>query len=452
MDDENVGIAGSPKPPDAARLTVNPSGTPEAEGALPCGVCGAPNLVNSRFCPQCGSPVGKDADLIARAARAAVPDVVDRMLREKYKDQKSVELETAELIAERTMKWAKALGFFLGIPALLIAAIFSFIGIKTYGDVSATLDKVTVARTALEASQKQLESTQTKGAQLAGEVENAAGRIRKLSEEAATLSTELAGARTRLAAIPQIEQRQRDIEVDLKNIKSYVLRDSSAVPQDRRRKLDTLISQYRTYLNERGLPGPAKVPEVTTEGDRRGMISYYLPDKGQIVIDKRAIDDDGVVLREFTHHYLLSVTPFKMSGEEADAVESTVAFYLPASFLKDPAIGGIAAKNLGHPRRYFVNLNNEKTFAEFESLPREQRPHDGAEILGAMLWNVRDVAGRERADTILIRTWIEFAKPSNKADSVQDFFKLYLRHARTALDQATASRVASVFARRGMPL
>ena len=50
--------------------------------AAACAVCGAPNRGTGRFCSECGSPLGKDSELVARAVRATVPEAVDRALRE----------------------------------------------------------------------------------------------------------------------------------------------------------------------------------------------------------------------------------------------------------------------------------------------------------------------------------------------------------------------------------
>lgn len=438
---------------DSPGITDGPGAADETTA---CAVCGAPNSGGSRFCSRCGSAVGEESERIARAVRAAVPEAVDRVLRDNGRPVEPT---------ERTMKWAMTLGFFIGLPVLMVAAILGFIGVKIYSDLNATLEKVTVARAALETSHKQLESSQSRGAQLTGDIEGATARIRKMIEEATTLDAELTRARARLAVIPQIEQRQRALEADLNDIKASAGRDGPGVARDKSgadpragatRRFETLISQYRRYLEDCGLPRPATVPEITTRGEEKGAVSYYVAGKNQIVVDQRLIDDEGMVLREFTHHYLGRVTPVGTPDREAYArwyaLESTIAFYLPASFLKNPLVGAVAAKNLGQGSRYPFNLKSEKSVTEFRKLPKPQWPYAGAEILGAVLWSVRDAVGRETADGVLVKAWVEFAGSPSRSDVVDDFFRLYLARVRAALDASATAKVTSVLAERGVTI
>lgn len=100
-----------------------------------CSQCSTIVDAQDRFCRSCGLGQGVDAAAVASLIARILPERIDAVLKERFRDQKLVELETAELVAERAIKWLKTLGFFFGIPFLAVVAIFSFVGIKTWSDV-----------------------------------------------------------------------------------------------------------------------------------------------------------------------------------------------------------------------------------------------------------------------------------------------------------------------------
>lgn len=73
------------------------------------------------------------------------------VLEEKYKDQKSVELETSQAIAARLLDWAKTFGIIIGIPLTVLGALLGFFGIKSLSDI----------RTLADSGQKDLSKTVT---------------------------------------------------------------------------------------------------------------------------------------------------------------------------------------------------------------------------------------------------------------------------------------------------
>src|SRR4051794_24875155 len=100
-----------------------------------CPQCGTALQAGDRFCRQCGLEQHSDTAAINALITRILPARIDAALRERLREQKVVEVETAELLAERATKWLKALGFFLGIPIVLVAAIFSFFGIKGWSEL-----------------------------------------------------------------------------------------------------------------------------------------------------------------------------------------------------------------------------------------------------------------------------------------------------------------------------
>jgi len=54
-----------------------------------------------------------------------------------------LEIETAELVADRTLKWAKTFNFFVGIPVFVVILLFGFMGIKSWYDITNIRDHLT---------------------------------------------------------------------------------------------------------------------------------------------------------------------------------------------------------------------------------------------------------------------------------------------------------------------
>jgi hypothetical protein len=104
-----------------------------------------------------------------------LPARIDAALRDRLREQKLVEVETAELLAERAMKWLKTLAFFLGIPILLVIAIFSFFGIKAWSDLLDLQNNLTQPKLRLSQLTEQigkLESEQKSTAARQGKLED----------------------------------------------------------------------------------------------------------------------------------------------------------------------------------------------------------------------------------------------------------------------------------------
>src|SRR2546429_42129 len=95
---------------------------PHEESVATCPQCGAALGQGDRFCRGCGLELDGDQEKLFALIERIVPDRVDAALKVRLKEQKVVEIETAELLAERAVKWLKILGFLLGIPVILVVS------------------------------------------------------------------------------------------------------------------------------------------------------------------------------------------------------------------------------------------------------------------------------------------------------------------------------------------
>ena len=97
--------------------------------ARSCPQCGLAVGATDRFCAGCGLELRGDTEAISALVARMLPERIDAALKDRIREQKVVEVETAQLLAERAITWLKVFGFFLGIPVLLAVAIFSFVGV-----------------------------------------------------------------------------------------------------------------------------------------------------------------------------------------------------------------------------------------------------------------------------------------------------------------------------------
>jgi hypothetical protein len=236
---------------------------------LACTRCGTDVGRADRFCRNCGLERREDASTIEAYLSQIVPGRVDAALKERFKEQKIVEVETAELLAERAMKWLRAFGFFLGIPAVLFAAAFSFFGLKTYSDITRVANQAADLEKILAGPQQQLA---------------------RANRELVQLQADLASAKTTLGSqISQVGERQQSLEEELKTIATKVgvtFTPSSNLEPEHEKTILTAVMNFQTYLQSLGLlvhreevridvePGPS-----TADGK---AVAYY--DAGQRTI------------------------------------------------------------------------------------------------------------------------------------------------------------------------
>jgi uncharacterized coiled-coil protein SlyX len=103
-----------------------------------CLRCNNPSPEGKKFCADCGSPL----DLEAIRFEARVGKAVEETLNSKFKDQKFIQLETSQAIAERLQGWAKLFGFFVGLPFAMLLLIVSVFGIEKVSDLRELVDGV----------------------------------------------------------------------------------------------------------------------------------------------------------------------------------------------------------------------------------------------------------------------------------------------------------------------
>ena len=135
-----------------------------------CARCRSKNPDRNRFCGACGDPLDQNSIALKDANGLKLREQVQAILKDQYKDQKLLEIETAQAVATRVAEWGKLLGFFVGIPFALLVVTLGLVGIHSYSDFSS---KIASAQADIGAkitdAQKLAAKLQSDGAALSGE-------------------------------------------------------------------------------------------------------------------------------------------------------------------------------------------------------------------------------------------------------------------------------------------
>jgi hypothetical protein len=148
-------------------------------------------------------------------------------------------------------------------------------------------------------------------------------------------------------------------------------------------------------------------------------------------IDPRIMSDTFAILREYTHHILATTNstsrawkPEKLN--QNTAVESALADYFPASYLKEPRVGTITAQVIGYGP-FLRNLENDTEFREFN--PENDAPEEPyliSEAWSGAFWELRTRCGSQTIDPFLAEAWLRTKWNGDNLSQAQAFVKSLL--------------------------
>jgi hypothetical protein len=329
---------------------------------------------------------------------------VHAIIKEHYRDQKVVELETTQAIASRLSDWAKLFGFFVGIPIAALLLILGALGIKTYSDFSSQ-----VAKTQKDVS-KDLEDARTDAA--------------KLKTDGLSLAAEYGTLRAQFADTKALAEQVKGLSEKVDFIGE---------------KLGLALGTYQQYLEALGYRGTGTVSLEIDSTMESGLLSYYDPDRRKIVVSRKFAEDPIVVYREYSHHVLFS------SGIPNDpnsaywlyyAIESGLAWYFPCSFVNNPKPTTAATWDLSRKRR-FGDLKPDTGSAII----------DGTEIWGSAFWELRLTLGQMVADKLLFDTWFKLRPEEVQSDRGASFVRKLLD-----ANPSVQAQIRTIFTERGLAL
>jgi hypothetical protein len=388
---------------------------------IECTRCKAQNPDGKRFCGDCGGPLDPALVAMRELMGTTLREQVHEVVKEHYKDQKIVELETTQAIASRLLDWAKLLGFFVGIPIAILFLILGALGIKTYSDFSGQVDKAQKDITA------HLTDAQTRAAKLKADGE-------ALSTDYEKLRAQFADTK---ALAEQLETLSKKVDVIGEKLG---FTPSSKISAEARSRLETAFPKFQQYLRGLGYRGSADTISVDIrEKMETGALAYYDPDKRMMVIDSKHADDPVILYREYAHRVLYSLgTPSDPDSTFGFyyAIESGLAWYLPCSFVNSPKPTTAVAWDLTK-KRSFGELRPEIGSAM----------NNGTEIWGSAFWEMRVALGQDVVDKSLFDAWFKLRPEEARSDQGVSFVRKLMD-----IDRTHQAQIRAIFTRRGLAL
>ncbi|MBC5784041.1 zinc ribbon domain-containing protein [Ramlibacter sp. USB13] len=383
---------------------------------IQCPRCQAASPDGNRFCGACGFGLQPEAATVREYVDGAMRQQVEAAVAARFKDQKLLEVETAQAIAARLTDWAKLFGFFVGVPAALVLLVLAILGIKTYSDFTSQVQRAQAEVT------KKLETAGSSAEKLKGDSEKLALEYDKLS----------ARLRDTTAIAAQLDSLTRRVDQIGEKVG---ISPTSNVSASQKAQIQAAFTGYQQYLGELGYGQTKERVELDVRGDllqKQGAVAYYEPDKRRMVIDSKYVTEPIVLYREYMHHVLMGGRKLGNSPEHY-ALESGIAWYLPCSFVGRAETPAVSA----------WKLTNQRRFSEIRP-GHESALVDGTEIWGAAFWEIRQILGQRAADKLILDAWFRLRPAVPPRELAATFAKLLSQ------DGTHAAAIREIFSRRGV--
>ena len=323
------------------------------------------------------------------------------------RDQRVVEIETAALVTERVLSWAKLFAAAVAVPAALLIATLTVIGISKFSDFTKLVND----------SEEQLRST------LAGATTNA----NHLAQRLADVSKQQSESTRRLDAVTE----------QLSSVREKLgMAPGTNITPGVQRELQGQFKKFQDYVIALGYtPGER---EITVAVSPDGQVAYY--SNNTIFIPKGWERDAQVIYREYLHHVLYSKIGPNNIGPERSALESGVADYLVASYS-------------GSPRVYAVAFG---TAVNLESAAKVRPATDHADRFpigqswASLFWQLRQNVGRAQIDRAVWSAWFDLGKDLPDRSIPNEMTSRLVARA-SGDDSASRNVVRTILQQRGAP-
>lgn len=352
-----------------------------------CAKCQTAYAVGQRFCGNCGTPLDGSVD---------VSKLIDDRLAARLKDQKLVEIETAQAVVARIGEWTKLFGFFIAFPLGILVIVLTVLGFRQYSDLVQTV------KTSKEDLSKQLNDIKSEFAAAA-----ASGKTARLEGE--QLNRDIGEIRKvlDLSQAARIRNELEQLSARVSGIESRFKISGSGMPGALERSLTASLAGFADYMEAIGFNAKQARATVTFEKQTdqgTSLNSYYDPSRARVVVDarlnKNLETDPSLVLWPYAQHLMVLENKIAIGpGDNAGAaLGNGVPDYFVASYLNEPRLG------LGFPgvaKGYLRNADNQRKFDP----ATVTEPHDLGEIWAGVFWTVRKTAGQRAADRLVYTFW-----------------------------------------------
>jgi hypothetical protein len=177
-----------------------------------CPHCNSPSADGKRYCADCGTPL----DPQTKRLETFVKSQVEEAIQQRFKDQKLVDIETSQAVAERLHGWAKIFAFAVGVPLGLLIVFLSVAGIEKYSDLKklvATVEeqinpKIEQAKSDAEQAQKTAKEAKSEAEDSKKTIEGATAEAKRQLGSATELAKNVKGLSDRVSGLEQQASNQ----------------------------------------------------------------------------------------------------------------------------------------------------------------------------------------------------------------------------------------------------
>ena len=221
---------------------------------MQCPRCGSPSPDSKKFCADCGEVLDPNAVILDKL-RISLKGDVENILKEKYGDQKTVELEIAEHVVEKVTGWGRTLLSLTGFALAALLAALSIVGISKLSDLSMLV----------EAAKKQAEQRMNR------EVNNAVASAQQKVKERVDASEAEAERSAKLALQTTVDQARQNLD---KNLAALVT-EATASLTSRIKTLEIKANRAIAGFDTSIYPGDS-VMAVWKKASPYRFVAYYL--------------------------------------------------------------------------------------------------------------------------------------------------------------------------------
>jgi hypothetical protein len=371
-----------------------------------CPNCGASSPDDKRFCSDCGALLDANFGAIKQYLDANLRREIQASLREDFRDQKLVQLETTEAIAEKLTSWAKLFAFFVGIPIFLAVTLFGWLGLKSYSDFSKAVSDATgeISVALKEAQDLKIHADQ-------------------IGTEYAKLDKQLQETNALAGQVSELSQKVSRIEEEIKSAPGAKISEST---------LSTLRS-FQKYVDQLGFNIKNRAPITLDTKDviLGGGVADFWEDSNKMTIMTKYAGDLELILEDYVEHVLRSQANYSQApysgnaGVPFFAVYRGIGAYLACSFLNDPKIAYRDTSLSGS-----IKQPSRITFEE-----------QGIEFWGGLFWDIRNLLTQPMADRLVVSSWLATQPPQNVADFPDQLVKTLLETYKSTSDGKNLERL-----------
>jgi ribosomal protein L40E len=404
-------------------------------GKVSCPRCQSASPVGDHFCRRCGYQLDDSSETIVAQVTRQIPDQIDTALVARFRDQKVVEVEIAQRLAERAMTWLKLVGFFAGIPLLVCGVALSLFGFKTYSDLQSAVQKAAVLEGIATGAEKQMEAAKKRVDQIDTALKTAQARIDE--------------------HLIQLDRQQQSLQMQVRNIQARLSFCPNKRPSvEQQNKIKEELAKYILYLEDIGfnrLVDQISICIFSKEDPIKGseepawdsINAFY--DGRTVYIHKDIAAFPEVALKEYTQHALLSAAPKRSPQDVAVELIEGLADYFTRSYYGTPLVSDGVGTVLKIDRSYLRDLSNDRKYPT-----DDDDPHSKGEVWAGALWLCRGKLGRGVLDKAVLAAWSEF-NDTDRAPEVRRFTPLLEKHERALRGRTMAGCLAQETTKRGLP-